>query len=649
MQKIPVVVGTIFCLWTAIFYAQETAPYEDILESFETEEIDQIDFLQVLLDLEEHPIDINSATIRELLKIPFLNQQLAREIVRYRNKTGKYAAKSDLMNVPGISEELLSAISPLIQLQTPRYLPVIDYRLQLARPLHTIRGYEETLNPNHYENPLYLYQRLRWRPNRAFQAGFLWEKDIGESNWFDFGSFYFSYHWIKAKSHVLVGDFNLEIGQRLVFSNPYGAPLSLGTVYPFTQTPFRWNVKNGVDESAFLRGVLWNFSPSGRTTLTLGYSNHALDGSFNEDSSAINSISSSGYHRTVAEESKKHLFKETIFTFGVFKDLATEQIGLQASRVGYSFPIEIEEGNVKKDFTYVSGYYSSHRKLLHLQGEGALLNGKFPAFQQSILIKSPKPLINYGALVYYHHPNYWSFHGRSFGRSSSSPSNEIGYFLSINAKIFPRTEAAAYFHASRPIRPIEEFPFLDRSQQFQIIQDINNSRASLRFTQRTRKGSVAGLSNKFITLEQVSRILRFHIETHISKNLRLSHRIEASWVSPSPQLSKTHGVSFYQDIRYHVGKKFGIQIRWTQFEIPDYDYRLYEFENDLPGSFRNVLLNDRGFKWFALASWSIGRSWNIALKYREIYYPDEVTLGSGLDTVWGNRKQEIRVQAQIAY
>jgi hypothetical protein len=154
---------------------------------------------------------------------------------------------------------------------------------------------------------------------------------------------------------------------------------------------------------------------------------------------------------------------------------------------------------------------------------------------------------------------------------------------------------------------------------------------------------------KLMTLEQITRILRFHIETHISKSLRLSHRIEASWVSPSRQLTKTHGISFYQDIRYRAGRNVGIQVRWTQFEIPDYDYRLYEFENDLPGNFRNILLNDRGFKWFALVSWSISGRWNIALKYREIYYPDETTLGSGLDTVWGNRKQEIRVQAQITY
>jgi hypothetical protein len=92
-----------------------------------------------------------------------------------------------------------------------------------------------------------------------------------------------------------------------------------------------------------------------------------------------------------------------------------------------------------------------------------------------------------------------------------------------------------------------------------------------------------------------------------------------------------------------------MQFRWTQFEIPDYDYRLYEFENDLPGNFRNVLLNSRGFKWFFLISYKFVSKWNVALKYRETHYPDEVILGSGLDTVLGNRRREVRAQLQIIF
>jgi hypothetical protein len=620
-------------------HAQEIPQYEDILESFETEENTQIDFLEILQHLEDNPINVNSATIRELLRIPFLNQQLAREIVHHRNRNGGYKNETDLLNVEGLSEELLSAISPLIVFKPIRRNPVVDYRVQLGRPLHTIRGYDEPPDRNHYKNPYYLYHRLRWNPGPDIRAGFIWEN----------GSFFLTYHWRKAKSHVLVGDFNLEVGQRLLFSNPYGFPLSIGTTYPFTQTPFRWRPKSAVDENAFLRGVLWDFAPFESSVFTVSYSRHDIDANLSDDSSFVRSIYSSGYHRTATEESKKKRLSEEIISGGFFKDFITEQAGIQISRTSYSLPISIDDETGRQNFTYLSGYYSSTRGLLKLQGEAVLLNGKFPAIQQTLLVKSPNPRMFYSALVYYHHPNYWSFHGRSFGKTSASPSNELGYFLSVSAHIFPTTEIAAYFHAARPVRSFDDFTFLKRSQQFRVIQKLNNSRILLRYTRRIRKGAVAAPTQKFSISEQQTDILRFHIETKLSKQLLLTHRVEASWFNPPAEAGKRHGISFYQDFRYRPAQSLSMQFRWTQFEIPDYDYRLYEFENDLPGNFRNVLLNSRGFKWFFLISYKFVSKWNVALKYRETHYPDEVILGSGLDTVLGNRRREVRAQLQIIF
>jgi hypothetical protein len=160
---------------------------------------------------------------------------------------------------------------------------------------------------------------------------------------------------------------------------------------------------------------------------------------------------------------------------------------------------------------------------------------------------------------------------------------------------------------------------------------------------------VAASTQKYSITEQNTDIFRFHVDTKLSKQLLLTHRIEASWVNPPVETGKKYGISFYQDIRYRPLQNLNIQFRWTQFEIPDYDYRLYEFENDLPGIFRNVLLNKRGFKWFFLISYKFAVKWNTALKYRETYYPDELMLGSGLDTVAGNRRREIRARFQLIF
>jgi len=653
------ITGILLSLGTVLLYSQEEAPeespeeivYERILEGYESEEIGQTDFLQVLKDLEDDPVDINAASIRDLLRIPFLDQETARQIVRFRNRNGRYQNQSDLLEVPGMTEELLLAILPLVRLRSaPASRPLVDYRVQLGRPLHAVRGYGEASGVNSYQNPFYLYHRLRWRPSPVFQAGLTWEKDSGESNWFDYGAFHIAYHWIKAKSHILVGDFNLESGQRLVFSSPYGSPAALGNTQPFAVSPLRWAPHLAADENAFLRGVMWHWAFSGRLSLNLLYSNHAIDATLSPDSLTVRSFYTAGYHRTRTEIDKRNLVRERILGGGIVADFAGGQAGVQAVQSRFSLPILSAAGSYRDGFVYLSGFYSMRKEALRLGGEAVLLDEKFPAIQQTLLINAPRSGLSYGALVYYYHPEYWALHGRGFGGISDQPANELGYFMTLYARISPRTELAGYFHASRPARAIDEFAFLKRSQQFQVRQKINRSWITGRFTSRVRRGAATTPSRKFANLEQVTRAARFQVETDFSKNLRISHRIELTWVSPPlHNAGKKHGVSFYQDIRFRVRRNLLLQARWSQFDIPAYDYRIYEYETDLPGNFRNVLLNERGLKWFLLLRYHLSNRWRFAVKYREIYYPDEETLGSGLDMVLGNRRKEIRMQMQVLF
>lgn len=650
--------GIVISLGATLLYSQQETPeessqeivYERILEAYESEEIGQTDFLQVLKDLENDPIDINAATIRELLRIPFLDQEMARQIVRFRNQNGRYQNQRDLLAIPGMTEELLLAIWPLVRLRSaPASSPLVDYRVQLGRSLHTVRGYEGPRGANFYQNPFYLYHRLRWRPSPVFQAGLIGEKDSGESNWFDYMAFHVMYHWIKGKSHILVGDFNLESGQRLVFSSPYGSPVALGNIPPFGASSLRWIPHLAADENAFLRGVMWHWAFVGRLSLNLLYSNHAIDATLAADSLTVRSFYTSGYHRTRTEIDKRNLVRERLLGGGVTADLGSGQVGLQAAQNRFSLPVRSATGSLRNEFTYLSGFYFIGKESLRLGGEAALLDGKFPAIQQALLIHIPRSGLRYGALAYYYHPEYWALHGRGFGGISEPPANELGYFITLSVRISPTTQLAGYFHTSRPARPIDEFPFLKRSQQFQVRQKINRSWVSVRFTARVRRAPATTPSRQFSNLEQVTRTARFQVETNFSQNLRISHRVELAWLSPSRNSEKNYGVSFYQDLRFRLSRNLLLQARWSQFDIPTYDYRIYEYETDLPGNFRNVLLNERGLKWFLLLRYHLSSRWRFALKYKETYYPDKETLGSGLDMVLGNRRKEIRGQLQVLF
>ncbi len=59
-------------------------------------------------------ININTATVDELKKLPGIGESKATEIVNYRNEYGRFTSPEDLLNVNGIGKTLLEKIRPYI-------------------------------------------------------------------------------------------------------------------------------------------------------------------------------------------------------------------------------------------------------------------------------------------------------------------------------------------------------------------------------------------------------------------------------------------------------------------------------------------------------------------------------------------------------
>ena len=62
-------------------------------------------------------ININSATIEELMTLPGIGQSKAESIVAYRTEQGGFQVIEDIMNIPGIKEGVFSQLSEWITVQ----------------------------------------------------------------------------------------------------------------------------------------------------------------------------------------------------------------------------------------------------------------------------------------------------------------------------------------------------------------------------------------------------------------------------------------------------------------------------------------------------------------------------------------------------
>jgi len=66
------------------------------------------------------PLDINAATVAELMELPGIGPRLAERIVRYRLQHGPFHSPDELLAVPGIGLYTLRKLLPWIQLCASR-------------------------------------------------------------------------------------------------------------------------------------------------------------------------------------------------------------------------------------------------------------------------------------------------------------------------------------------------------------------------------------------------------------------------------------------------------------------------------------------------------------------------------------------------
>jgi competence protein ComEA len=67
----------------------------------------------------EHPIDINTATVKELEELPGVGPTTAKAIVEFRTRAGRFQRVTDLLVIRGVSESKLKKMRPYITIGSP--------------------------------------------------------------------------------------------------------------------------------------------------------------------------------------------------------------------------------------------------------------------------------------------------------------------------------------------------------------------------------------------------------------------------------------------------------------------------------------------------------------------------------------------------
>jgi hypothetical protein len=617
-----------FLFTTQLSLCQDSDLLTSLIDNPLEEELSDPGWIDNLWELTEHPLNINQASLEDLLRIPFIDAGLAKQIFIYRSKVKEITSIEELLTIDGMSTELLAAVKPLLTSKPSRVTPRFLYRIRSRLDLPQKSGYLRQI----YHNPLYLQQRILFQMTNKITGGVIWEKDPGEANFFDYGSIYVQYLHPEQKYSVLFGDFYQQYGCGLILWSPYGSPFSVHSL-PTTKKSYPRAIGNkSSTESGYLRGFSWycQFLPGIR--INTFYSFNRRDGNLSADKGGFTSLYTSGFHRTEKEIEDKGNIQEKMA--GVSLVYHLKDIQLQICALLDHFTPDYEKSRGTQ--IYQSVAYSKTGKNFQPAGEYVLFQYKYPAFQQSFYYTSDQ--LKFELVGYYYHPRFFSFHGHAVGSLSSFPQNRSGTAMIINHKIFSRFRIGGYLHFYHDLVLFQEISGIHRDYFGEIFCKLTTQQLRIRFQQNYRP-----IDERDINIYEKRRnILRFDYSFQILAGFEIKNSLQLSWAKPLPTNHHFYGTSLYHQLTWK-SKKVIITSRWTGFEVSDYDLRLYESEPDLSGTTRSILLNERGYKFLLLFQLRLEKMLEMDFKYGQRYYPDLKSIGSGLDLVPTNRIHEIKI------
>ncbi|MFT7156512.1 MAG: hypothetical protein ACI8Q1_001527, partial [Parvicella sp.] len=135
---------------------------------------------------------------------------------------------------------------------------------------------------------------------------------------------------------------------------------------------------------------------------------------------------------------------------------------------------------------------------------------------------------------------------------------------------------------------------------------------------------------------------RFNVIYKVSPSVRLQSRIEYNTYLRDGGV-KEQGFLIFQDINIKpMSSPFSFSFRYAIFDSEGYNSRMYAYENDVLYYFAIPAYSGRGTRTYLTARYKIRRGIDIWLRYGQWFYNNQESIGSGLSTIDGNRKSEVR-------
>jgi hypothetical protein len=598
---------------------------ERYLETLET----NADYTQIYEDLTafiDKPVNLNRATVDELLNFPLITPVQSTAIVSHREKYGLFLHISELQ-VLGFTPDQIKALQIFVNISPNAGELIKNFGNSL--PL----GKLEWVNTvkRRYPDPTEIYAgdlfqastRLRYTLAGRYSFGITAEKDPGEL-WWKNGPDYLSAHAaiynLGVVKTLVAGDYLLSLGQGLVMGSGIGIGKS-ASVLNIKRAQPALKAYRGVNEFLFLRGLATTLR-FGKLEITAATAQNALNARLGDTATFGNSFTSvdlDGLHRNNAELAGKAVLSRRINGLWLNRNGRKGNAGLGMTHFQTNLAQEISDDLYKlfypagKTQTFVHAWQGHTLGRLHLFSEWArqLEEGK-NALAAGALISLGK--WTELALHYRDYsPGFISPFSTSFGNSAQ---NERGFYSGIKVNFTRKISLSHYSDVW--IQPWLNSRLFAPSYNTEMLWQLDvavTKKTQMYLRMRQLNRPISETAGQMKGTDQYSvRMIRGNITAQVSEFSRMELRVEHS-------LNTTKGVEensslFYAEYTGRLRKsKTQLIARYTLFNISGFYNRIYAYENQLLYDFGTVGFYGKGQSAYLLLSKNLTKTVKIGLRY----------------------------------
>lgn len=639
---------------------------EIIATSDEVSESELEDVLNILDELSQNPILVNSASFDDFMRIPAMRPAYARALIRQRDRLGRFTNRTQLRTVPGIPRDVIARIEPYLTLGStaellrttvfaPSYWAAgarIESLTRLRGTLETMDGYRGDL-PNKervYEGPpIERYQRIAIQ-SRHLRFGTHFRAAPGAVGYTSdqvFKASFIGLTDLPVFEHFVAGRYNVAYGMGLSMGGGRiprrGFDMALPRGGTRTVSPYA-----GSSYSQGHRGVAIRFGRELSTALWM--SSRGYTGS-DADSSGVRWSASEPLFRTVAERGRRDNFSVRLAGFRSDWRRSTYQVGVAGWMAFASETVKppqsqyLEVGVQGDRFGMLS---ADIRARSHLGSYGAEVavdaGGSYGVVGGGEM--SVVEGVELSMLGRYIEAGFQSPFGVSVGTWSGRPSNERGLYVGVSYGPNRVTRFTAYSdqYASLLPRSSRFLPVRGHDMGIRILRGGGIASVQATLQHRLRDDETEGedvygriYRRRYTSSRSTARV---DLTTSLLPRATWVTRAEWVWAGQDDNMID-RGYLIHQDLSWWMLSSLRLQARVTIFNSDSHESRLYGWEPDVRLASSMPSFSGQGSRQYILVTYKPNPKLEARVKLARTHMPYQYTIGSGNDTIRGSQRTQI--------